>query len=47
MDPFGLKEWILFFEYPMPVMPNVVFIGGINCGKKKTLSQVSDFLAIL
>lgn len=32
------------FEYPMPLMPNIVFIGGRNFGKKKPLSQVSDFL---
>lgn len=30
------------FEYPMPVMPNIVLIEDINCGKKKPLSQVSD-----
>ncbi|NXW61633.1 UD11 glucuronosyltransferase, partial [Eurystomus gularis] len=34
-----LKRMDFVFEYPMPVMPNIVFIGGINCGKKKTLSQ--------
>ncbi|XP_063198256.1 UDP-glucuronosyltransferase 1A1-like [Chroicocephalus ridibundus] len=39
-----LKRMDFVFEYPMPVMPNIVFIGGINCGKKKPLSQVSDFL---
>ncbi|NXS61025.1 UD11 glucuronosyltransferase, partial [Brachypteracias leptosomus] len=27
------------FEYPMPIMPNMIFIGGINCAKKKPLSQ--------
>lgn len=30
------------FEYTMLVMPNIVFIEGINCRKKKPLSQVSD-----
>ncbi|KFQ48583.1 UDP-glucuronosyltransferase 1-5, partial [Pelecanus crispus] len=30
-----LKRMDFVFEYPMPVMPNIVFIGGINCGKKK------------
>ncbi|XP_014811090.1 PREDICTED: UDP-glucuronosyltransferase 1-1-like [Calidris pugnax] len=35
-----LKRMDFVFEYPMPVMPNVVFIGGINCGKKKPLSQI-------
>ncbi|PKU27483.1 udp-glucuronosyltransferase 1-1-like [Limosa lapponica baueri] len=39
-----LKRMDFVFEYPMPVMPNIVFIGGINCGKKKPLSQVSDLL---
>ncbi|NXG81112.1 UD11 glucuronosyltransferase, partial [Baryphthengus martii] len=34
-----LKRMDFVFEYPMPVMPNMVFIGGINCGKKKLLSQ--------
>ncbi|NXB25641.1 UD11 glucuronosyltransferase, partial [Rhagologus leucostigma] len=27
------------FGYPMPVMPNIIFTEGINCGKKKPLSQ--------
>ncbi|NXU10543.1 UD11 glucuronosyltransferase, partial [Pardalotus punctatus] len=27
------------FEYPMPAMPNIFFIEGINCGTKKPLSQ--------
>ncbi|XP_010012507.1 PREDICTED: UDP-glucuronosyltransferase 1-1 [Nestor notabilis] len=35
-----LKRMDFVFEYPMPVMPNIAFIGGINCGKKKPLSQV-------
>lgn len=39
-----LKRMDFVFEYPMPAMPNIVFIGGINCGKTKPLSQVSDFL---
>ncbi|NXG57506.1 UD11 glucuronosyltransferase, partial [Hemiprocne comata] len=34
-----LKRMDFVFEYPMPVMPNIVFIGGINCGKKEPLSQ--------
>uniref|UniRef100_A0A8C3IMR4 UDP-glucuronosyltransferase 1-1 n=1 Tax=Chrysemys picta bellii TaxID=8478 RepID=A0A8C3IMR4_CHRPI len=37
-----LKRVDFVFEYPMPVMPNMVFIGGINCGQKKPLSQVRD-----
>ncbi|XP_009873875.1 PREDICTED: UDP-glucuronosyltransferase 1-3-like, partial [Apaloderma vittatum] len=35
--------WILrfdfVFEYVRPVMPNMVFIGGINCAQKKPLSK--------
>ncbi|NXS61028.1 UD11 glucuronosyltransferase, partial [Brachypteracias leptosomus] len=34
-----LKRMDFVFEYPMPVMPNIVFIGGINCGKRKPVSQ--------
>uniref|UniRef100_A0A8B9NT01 glucuronosyltransferase n=1 Tax=Apteryx owenii TaxID=8824 RepID=A0A8B9NT01_APTOW len=34
-----LKRMDFVFEYPMPVMPNIVFIGGINCGQRKPLSQ--------
>ncbi|XP_043733822.1 UDP-glucuronosyltransferase 1A3-like isoform X3 [Cervus elaphus] len=26
-------------EYPRPIMPNMVFIGGFNCGNRKPLSQ--------
>ncbi|XP_016060114.1 PREDICTED: UDP-glucuronosyltransferase 1-10-like [Miniopterus natalensis] len=29
------------FDYPRPVMPNMIFIGGINCHPGKPLSQVS------
>uniref|UniRef100_A0A8D0E788 glucuronosyltransferase n=1 Tax=Salvator merianae TaxID=96440 RepID=A0A8D0E788_SALMN len=31
------------FEYPRPVMPNMFFIGGINCAQKKPLSEVCYF----
>uniref|UniRef100_A0A8C5NSW8 UDP-glucuronosyltransferase n=1 Tax=Junco hyemalis TaxID=40217 RepID=A0A8C5NSW8_JUNHY len=37
--------WILrfdfVFEYVRPVMPNMVFVGGINCEKKKPLPKVT------
>ncbi|NXU51777.1 UD11 glucuronosyltransferase, partial [Turnix velox] len=34
-----LMRYDFVFEYPRPVMPNMVFIGGINCNQKKKLSQ--------
>ncbi|NXY49365.1 UD11 glucuronosyltransferase, partial [Ceuthmochares aereus] len=34
-----LKRTDFVFDYPMPIMPNMVFVGGINCGHKKPLSQ--------
>ncbi|XP_063256070.1 UDP-glucuronosyltransferase 1-6-like isoform X3 [Prinia subflava] len=41
--------WILrfdfVFEYVRPVMPNMVFVGGINCAKKKPLPK--DFEAMV
>ncbi|XP_054830648.1 UDP-glucuronosyltransferase 1-6-like isoform X8 [Eublepharis macularius] len=41
--------WLLRYdfvlEYPRPVMPNMVFIGGINCEEGKRLSQ--EFEAIV
>lgn len=39
-----LKRLDFVFDYPTPVMPNMIFIGGINCARKKPLSQVSDWL---
>uniref|UniRef100_A0A8C7EHK1 glucuronosyltransferase n=1 Tax=Nothoprocta perdicaria TaxID=30464 RepID=A0A8C7EHK1_NOTPE len=39
--------WLLrfdyVFEYIRPVMPNMIFIGGINCEEKKPLSKVRSF----
>ncbi|XP_067994225.1 UDP-glucuronosyltransferase 1A1-like isoform X8 [Melanerpes formicivorus] len=40
-----LKRIDFVFDYPMPVMPNMIFIGGINCAKKNPLSQ--EFEAIV
>ncbi|XP_032920552.1 UDP-glucuronosyltransferase 1-6-like [Catharus ustulatus] len=38
--------WILrfdfVFEYPRPVMPNMVFVGGINCAKGKPLPKAYE-----
>ncbi|NXS34373.1 UD11 glucuronosyltransferase, partial [Pomatostomus ruficeps] len=34
-----LKRLDFVLEYPAPVMPNMVFIGGINCAQKKPLAQ--------
>ncbi|XP_034641476.1 UDP-glucuronosyltransferase 1-1-like isoform X3 [Trachemys scripta elegans] len=34
-----LLRYDFVFEYPRPVMPNMVLIGGINCGQEKPLSQ--------
>ncbi|XP_008063312.1 UDP-glucuronosyltransferase 1-6 [Carlito syrichta] len=38
-----LLRYDFVFEYPRPIMPNMVFIGGINCKKIKDLSQVGKF----
>ncbi|XP_019378547.1 PREDICTED: UDP-glucuronosyltransferase 1-6-like [Gavialis gangeticus] len=35
-----LLRYDFVFEYPRPVMPNMVFIGGINCNMGKKLPQV-------
>ncbi|XP_058520284.1 UDP-glucuronosyltransferase 1A9-like [Ochotona princeps] len=38
--------WLLrtdfVFDYPKPVMPNMVYVGGINCHEGKPLSKVSS-----
>ncbi|XP_041273667.1 UDP-glucuronosyltransferase 1-6-like, partial [Onychostruthus taczanowskii] len=36
---FWLMRYDFVFEFPRPVMPNMAFIGGINCVQKKKLSQ--------
>lgn len=42
-----LMRYDFVFEFPRPVMPNMVFIGGINCDQKKKLSQVLNFILFL
>ncbi|CAN8201075.1 unnamed protein product [Coccothraustes coccothraustes] len=44
---FWLMRYDFVFEFPRPVMPNMAFIGGINCVQKKKLSQVQNFLFFL
>uniref|UniRef100_A0A8C8RLU5 UDP-glucuronosyltransferase n=1 Tax=Pelusios castaneus TaxID=367368 RepID=A0A8C8RLU5_9SAUR len=34
-----LMRYDFVFEYPRPVMPNMVFIGGINCDERKALPK--------
>ncbi|XP_065606837.1 UDP-glucuronosyltransferase 1A9-like isoform X6 [Cyrtonyx montezumae] len=41
----SLMRFDFVFEYPRPVMPNMVFIGGINCAQKKPLPK--EFEAIV
>lgn len=36
-----LHRYDFTFEYPRPIMPNMVFIGGINCQKSAEISAVS------
>ncbi|NWX58852.1 UD19 glucuronosyltransferase, partial [Promerops cafer] len=40
---FWLMRYDFVFEFPRPVMPNMAFIGGINCVQKQKLSQVQNF----
>ncbi|KAB5577424.1 hypothetical protein PHYPO_G00209780 [Pangasianodon hypophthalmus] len=40
-----LHRYDFTFEYPRPVMPNMVRIGGINCAKKKPLpAELEEFV---
>lgn len=39
-----LLRYDFVFEYPRPVLPSMVFIGGCNCKKLGVLSQVGGFL---
>ncbi|XP_029788721.1 UDP-glucuronosyltransferase 1-6-like [Suricata suricatta] len=41
-----LLRYDFVFEYPRPVMPNMVFIGGTNCKEKGVLSQVGGFVSL-
>ncbi|NXG57510.1 UD11 glucuronosyltransferase, partial [Hemiprocne comata] len=34
-----LMRYDFVFEYPRPIMPNMVYIGGLNCEQKKALSK--------
>ncbi|XP_032549750.1 UDP-glucuronosyltransferase 1-6-like isoform X6 [Chiroxiphia lanceolata] len=34
-----LMRYDFVFEYPRPIMPNMVYVGGINCVQKKPLSE--------
>ncbi|XP_063256072.1 UDP-glucuronosyltransferase 1A1-like isoform X5 [Prinia subflava] len=40
-----LMRYDFVFEYPRPIMPNMVYVGGINCQQKKPLSK--DFEAMV
>uniref|UniRef100_A0A8C3UCV8 Uncharacterized protein n=1 Tax=Catharus ustulatus TaxID=91951 RepID=A0A8C3UCV8_CATUS len=38
----SIMRFDFVFEYPRPVMPNMVFIGGVNCAKEKPLPKVQN-----
>ncbi|XP_061463768.1 UDP-glucuronosyltransferase 1A1-like isoform X2 [Rhineura floridana] len=40
-----LLRYDFVFEYPRPIMPNMVFIGGINCARESSLTE--EFEAIV
>ncbi|NWS46880.1 UD11 glucuronosyltransferase, partial [Probosciger aterrimus] len=40
-----LMRYDFVFEYPRPIMPNMVYVGGINCKQKQPLSK--EFEAIV
>ncbi|XP_074404986.1 UDP-glucuronosyltransferase 1A6-like [Zonotrichia albicollis] len=40
---FWLMRYDFVFEFPRPVMPNMAFIGGINCVPRKNLSWAQNF----
>uniref|UniRef100_A0AAY4DIP8 glucuronosyltransferase n=1 Tax=Denticeps clupeoides TaxID=299321 RepID=A0AAY4DIP8_9TELE len=42
--PIWLERYDFTLEKPRPLMPNMVLIGGINCGIRSPLAKVSIFL---
>ncbi|XP_005996000.1 UDP-glucuronosyltransferase 1A1 [Latimeria chalumnae] len=40
-----LMQYDFVFEYPRPLMPNMIMVGGLNCGSAKALPQeLEDFV---
>uniref|UniRef100_A0A3Q3G2C1 UDP glucuronosyltransferase 1 family, polypeptide A1 n=1 Tax=Labrus bergylta TaxID=56723 RepID=A0A3Q3G2C1_9LABR len=39
-----LLRYDFTFEWPKPIMPNMAFIGGINCAKKAPLPEIKEFV---